>query len=102
MVEMVGNNLGEFMNIEVSSKEYWKGLNYYDGILYCQILNIDGTNDWRMIRDDIEWDIIDVGIKKDIFENFHMNCWWMDDVDAFSNVFLHDTKYLIVPIRDII
>jgi hypothetical protein len=89
------------MTIEVIAKEYWKGLNYYDGLLYLSLLSIDGKDDWRMIRDDIEWDIIDVGIKKDIFENFNMNCWWMDDVYAFSNVFLHNTKYLIIPIRDI-
>lgn len=48
MVKMVGNNLGEFMNIEVSSKEYWKGLNYYDALLYCELLDIDGVDDWRM------------------------------------------------------
>lgn len=36
------------MRIEIASKEYWKELNYYDALLYCSLLVIDGKNDWRM------------------------------------------------------
>lgn len=34
------------MRIEISSKEYWKELNYYDALLYCSMLVIDGKNEW--------------------------------------------------------
>ena len=40
------------MMIEISEKQYWKKLNWYDGHLYCSLLNIDGKDGWRMIRDD--------------------------------------------------
>jgi hypothetical protein len=36
------------MNIVTVPKEYVKKLNYDDALLYCQLLNIDGNNDWRM------------------------------------------------------
>jgi hypothetical protein len=36
--------------IELSDKKYWKQLKYYDALLYCQVLEIDGKNDWRMIK----------------------------------------------------
>ena len=48
MVVMVGNNLGEFMNIEMSPKEYDRVLSWDDAKLYCELLFIDGVNDWRM------------------------------------------------------
>ena len=38
------------MTIEVIAKEYWKGLNYYDGLLYLSLLSIDGKDDWRMVE----------------------------------------------------
>jgi len=36
------------MNIEISPKEYEKELNWDDAMLYCQLLIIDGKNDWRL------------------------------------------------------
>ena len=36
------------MNIEIAPKEYERYLNWYDGMLYCQLLIIDGKDDWRM------------------------------------------------------
>ena len=36
------------MNIEISAKEYERILNWNDGMLYCQLLNIAGKNDWRL------------------------------------------------------
>ncbi len=35
------------MNIEISPKEYERELNWYDGLLYLSLLEIDGKNDWR-------------------------------------------------------
>ena len=40
------------MNIEIAPKEYWKKLNYDNGMFYCKLLIIDGKNDWRMIREE--------------------------------------------------
>ena len=36
------------MNIEISPVEYERKLNWYDGKLYCDLLVIDGKDDWRM------------------------------------------------------
>jgi hypothetical protein len=38
------------MNIEISPKEYWKKLNYHDGLLYCTMVVIDNKTDWRMLK----------------------------------------------------
>ena len=45
MVKMVKEDK---MNIEMCDREYWKELNYYDGMIYCSILVIDNKKDWRM------------------------------------------------------
>jgi hypothetical protein len=38
--------------IEVSEKKYWKLFkNYEDVLLYLALLNIDGKNDWRIMRE---------------------------------------------------
>ena len=36
------------MNIEISPRKYESYLNWYDGMLYCSLLVIDGVDDWRM------------------------------------------------------
>jgi hypothetical protein len=36
------------MNIEISPKEYEKFLNWHDATLYCQLLTIDGKDNWRL------------------------------------------------------
>jgi hypothetical protein len=36
------------MNIEISLKEYERELNWDDAMMYCQLLIIDGKNDWRL------------------------------------------------------
>ena len=36
------------MNIEISPKEYEKLLNWYDAMMYCQVLVIDEKYDWRL------------------------------------------------------
>lgn len=36
------------MNIEISPKEYERTLNWDDAMMYCQLLTIDGKNDWRI------------------------------------------------------
>ena len=36
------------MTIEISPKEYEKKLNWDDAMMYCQLLVIDGKDDWRL------------------------------------------------------
>ena len=36
------------MNIEISPNEYKRYLNWYDAMMYCQLLVIDNKNDWRL------------------------------------------------------
>ena len=36
------------MNIEISPKEYERKMNWEDAIFYCQLLVIDGKDDWRL------------------------------------------------------
>jgi|688.fasta_scaffold2146640_2 hypothetical protein len=36
------------MNLEISDTQYVKLLNWYDAKLYCELLEIDGKNDWRL------------------------------------------------------
>jgi formylglycine-generating enzyme required for sulfatase activity len=36
------------MNLEISPKESERYLNWYDAMMYCQLLVIDGKNDWRL------------------------------------------------------
>ena len=81
------------MNIEISSEEYWKELNYYDGILYCSLLVIDGVNDWRMMTNR-EWRIDGVDIQKDF-----RDVWLVDDVEQYPDM-VHMLN-CIIPVRSI-
>jgi hypothetical protein len=46
------------MNIEISPKEYERQLNWYDAMMYCELLSIDEKDDWRLPTID-ELDYID-------------------------------------------
>lgn len=81
------------MNIEISPKEYWKELNYYDGILYCSLLVIDGVDDWRMMTNR-EWRIDGVDIQKDF-----RDVWLVDDVELYPDM-VHMLN-CIIPVRSI-
>ena len=39
---------GCMKTVEVSPKDYERALNWYDGMMYCQLLVIDDKNDWRL------------------------------------------------------
>jgi hypothetical protein len=78
------------MTIEISEEKYWKLLNYYDGMLYLSLLNIDGKNDWRLFKDAKEARPLhdDVGI------------WYISDGNIID--YLLNTSYFwVVPVRDI-
>ena len=77
------------MNIEISPKEYWKYLNYYDSELYCSLLVIDGKNDWRLRK-----------IKEELnLENFKRQGVWYQTTDYFYG--FEFIINLVIPVRDV-
>ncbi len=81
------------MIIEISSKEYWTKLNYYDGMLYCSLLVIDGKDDWRLFKNVFEEE------QHEDFNTFG-NLWYIDD-GKISDHLLYTEHYLVVPVRDV-
>jgi hypothetical protein len=92
------------MTIEISDKKYWTKLNYDDGMLYCQLLDIDGKNDWRMIEhmgeiDDL-MDEINKGKIEDDDDIYFYNAWVVADgknVKIGTLAMLH----WIIPVRNV-
>lgn len=87
------------MNIEIAPKEYWKKLNYDDGMFYCQLLNIDGKNDWRMIREE---EFSEQDETKDLWNDDY---WFFEagvftDFDDFG-LYNYKAELMIVPVREI-
>lgn len=80
--------------IEVSPEGYWKSMPYHDALLYCELLSIDGKNDWRMIKN-VEESLNLFGIMYSEEVG-----WYKEDIDEFSD--LLDTYYVVRPVRDII
>ena len=73
--------------VEISPKEYWKRMNYYDAILYCQLLNIDGREDWRMPS------------KKETPRGYTFK-WTVEDADCHEEI-KKGGAWWIIPVRDI-
>ena len=65
------------MTIEMSPRQYWKNMNYYDGLLYLSILSIDGKNDWRMFKNNQELATV-------MYTG--MELWYSDDELDFETV----------------
>jgi hypothetical protein len=87
--------------IEISDKKYWKKLNYNDGMLYVALLEIDGTNDWRMIRDgDEHYETVDFDSDeiRRCFKTYSM--WYSIDCERYAKGTL-DMNYWVIPVRDI-
>ena len=81
------------MTIEMSPRQYWKNMNYYDGLLYLSILSIDGKNDWRMFKNNQELATV-------MYTD--MELWYSDDELDFDTVWnLEYDKFLILPIREV-
>jgi hypothetical protein len=76
------------MRIEISDEHYWKWMNYYDGLLYCSLLDIGGKMDWRMptIKEYGELDVIED--------------WERGDNEYHNERFLTEKHYWVKPIRD--
>lgn len=79
------------MNIEIADIKYWKKLNYYDGLFYCQLLSIDGVDDWRMLKREDNW--------TRVTELVFMVKWFYN-TDLAENL-KYRNIYWVVPVRDI-
>jgi hypothetical protein len=94
--------------IEISDKKYEKVLNWHDGMLYCQLLTIDGKDDWRMPTLD---ELMEIFTSKHNFLDWVY--WSSDEVNggAWGQSFKlygqrqhqlkSDAKYMVRPVRDI-
>jgi hypothetical protein len=83
----------DITKIEVSPKEYWKGLTFNDSLLYCSLLTIDDANNWRMIKSYEEFYFLSEKINLERWKN----TWFLTDVNQYEN----DAVLLIIPVRDI-
>ena len=98
---MVRKNLGKIMNIEIANEKYWKTLKYYDALLYCSLLVIDGKNDWRIPNSvEFEENIFDITKKYG-----DVSVWFdghdKDYVPAYAEWVRETLFYLVLPVRDI-
>ena len=81
------------MTIEMSPRQYWKNMNYYDGLLYLSVLSIDGKNDWRMFKNNQELATV-------MYTD--MELWYSDDELDVETVWnLEYDKFLILPVRNV-
>jgi hypothetical protein len=80
--------------VEISDREYWRALNYHDGILYCSMLEIGGKDDWRMISRD-DWMTDMVGLESEDIRLFKSKIWY------YGDTVLYDTPHWVVPVRDV-
>lgn len=81
------------MTIQMSPRQYWKNMNYYDGLLYLSVLSIDGKNDWRMFKNNQELATV-------MYTD--MELWYSDDSLDVETVWnLEYDKFLILPVRDV-
>jgi hypothetical protein len=84
--------------IDVSDKKYWKKFKKYeDVLLYLALLNIDGKNDWRIMR------FVEL--------NYIRENYYEEGVLVLANEMMYveehkgwdyfDNRYLVVPVRDV-
>jgi hypothetical protein len=88
-VEWYRDNKG----IEISSKEYWKMMDYHSGLMYCSLLLIDGKDDWRMLKDVEEIDEILDDDEIDVM-------WYIEDIIEYAPYL--DMRYWVIPVRDLL
>jgi hypothetical protein len=86
--------------IEISDREYWKELNWYDGQLYCSLLNIDGKNDWRMMAGDDEYYAVNYEDSEEMRCLNSYSMWFHGDGYVYGKGTL-DLDYWVVPVRDL-
>jgi hypothetical protein len=82
--------------IELSDKKYWKRMGYYDGVLYCSMLWIEGRDNWRMMEDYGEY----LEYYEELPEVPVSGKWYKNDVRYKSDESLMDKNYWVIPVRD--
>jgi hypothetical protein len=89
------------MTIEISDRKYWKHLNWDDGKLYCDLLVIDGKNDWRMIMDNVEYKNVRAYIQGSctLHKGKVSSLWFNNDGDCTD--YVKNRNFMVVPVRDI-
>ena len=82
--------------IVISKKKYWKQIGYHDGLLYCSMLSIDGHHDWRIFRDEEEFEY------EDNYKSCHIpvSHVWLG-IDTEYDYDLDDSRIWLIPIRDV-
>jgi hypothetical protein len=83
----------DITKIEVSHKEYWKGLTFNDSLLYCSLLTIDGKDNWRMLKNYEEFYFLSEKINLERWKS----AWFLSDTTQYTN----DAVLTIIPVRDI-
>jgi hypothetical protein len=97
------------MTIEICDIQYWKPLTYYDSLLYCQLLNVDGYNNWRLFTSD-EYINHKIIIKEYITKNpdklhpQHIDMTCYDGLRLWPQIQendLYDAIFMTIPVRTV-
>ena len=87
------------MVMGISPREYWKRMNYYDGLLYCGLLSVGGYDNWR-ITEDVEELIISEKYIRIILPREKI--WYRIDVDIYDmDRLIGGNECWVIPVRDI-
>jgi translation initiation factor 2B subunit (eIF-2B alpha/beta/delta family) len=90
------------MNIEISPRQYWKRLNYYDALLYLSILNIDGKEGWRLPNNfDVKEPLYDIIEQEHIDGIIWYDGMFKDMVEPYVAWEKITFSYVVIPVRDI-
>jgi len=74
--------------IEIAPKEYWQIMNWYDGLLYLSLLEIDGHTDWRYPTS---------------YESPEKSkiAWYQEDVNCSDDILTTKNEYYVIPVREV-
>ena len=67
------------MTIQISNAEYWKKMEWDDGILYCSLLSIDGKDNWRFITEKE---------RTKYLKSFSGVAWYEEDIKKYGDLIL--------------
>jgi hypothetical protein len=97
------------LNFEFAPFEYWKKLNWYDGHLYCSLLNIDGKDDWRMLTmEEYRNPKFENYVRYKCWTDHHkikrmlqtVGIWFQNEEDGKYFSLVKNSNQLVIPVRD--